>query len=170
MGVSERALCTGNVLPIHQDAHLMIVSAYFTFAPQPDSEQIGQSVVVGQTGWETVLKNNKQTFASQFLQRSRFTTALPTTMTPAQFVDKLNQNAGGVLSMTDRTMLINLFGNATDTSNPTPRAQALRQVAENQNLSNSEFNRAFVLMEFFGYLRRDPNSGQDSDYTAMISG
>jgi len=38
-------------------------------------------------------------------------------------------------------------------------------IAENQNLSNAEFNRAFVLMQYLGYLRRDPNSGKDSDYT-----
>ena len=43
----------------------------------------------------------------------------------------------------------------------------LRAVAENQNLYNAEFNRAFVLMQFFGYLRRDPNSGQDTDYTGF---
>jgi len=61
--------------------------------------------------------------------------------------------------------LIALFGSATDTSNLTARAQALRQIGENQNLNNAEFNRAFVLMQFFGYLRRDPNSGPDTDYT-----
>ena len=32
-------------------------------------------------------------------------------------------------------------------------------------MANVEFNRAFVLMQYFGYLRRDPNSGQDTDYT-----
>lgn len=26
------------------------------------------------------------------------------------------------------------------------------------------FNRAFVLMEYFGYLRRDPNTGQHRDF------
>jgi hypothetical protein len=52
-----------------------------------------------------------------------------------------------------------------DTSNTTARAQALRQVAENQNLSTAEFNRAFVLMQFFGYLRRNPNDLPDADYT-----
>src|SRR5207253_6225219 len=98
-------------------------------------------------------------------QRTRFTTALPTSMTPAQFIDKLNSNAGNVLSPSDRATAIALFGGATDTSNTAARAQALRQVAENQNLSSTEFNRAFVLMQFFGYLRRDPNSGQDTDYT-----
>jgi hypothetical protein len=45
------------------------------------------------------------------------------------------------------------------------RAQVLRAVAEDADLVNSEINRAFVLMEFFGYLRRNPNDPQDSDYT-----
>src|ERR1051326_340237 len=131
----------------------------------PDTQQIGQGVLVAQTGWETVLENNKQTFSTQFVQRSRFTSAFSTNLTPAQFVDKLNQNAGNVLSSTDRATAINLFNGAADSSNLTARAQALRQVAENQNLYNAEFNRAFVLMQFFGYLRRDQNSGPDTDYT-----
>jgi hypothetical protein len=38
-------------------------------------------------------------------------------------------------------------------------------VAEDPDLTAAEFNRAFVLMQYFGYLRRDPNSGQDTDYT-----
>ena len=86
-------------------------------------------------------------------------------MTPAQFVDKLNQNAGSVLSASERTTAINLFGSATDTSNTTARAGVLRQVAENSTLVTNEFNRAFVLMQFFGYLRRNPNDPQDPDYT-----
>jgi hypothetical protein len=34
-------------------------------------------------------------------------------------------------------------------------------------LNTQEFNRAFVLMQYFGYLRRDPNGGQDADYTGF---
>ena len=59
-------------------------------------------MIVRQTGWETLLENNKQAFASEYVQRSRFTTALPTTMTPAQFVDKLFANAGITPSSSDR--------------------------------------------------------------------
>jgi len=70
-----------------------------------------------------------------------------------------------VLSASDRSTAIALFGSATDTSNVSARAQAVRLVAENSTLSTNEFNRAFVLMQFMGYLRRDPNSGQDTDYT-----
>ena len=120
---------------------------------------------MGQSGWEQVLENNKQAFALVFVQRSRFTSAFSTTMTPAQFVDQLNQNAGNVLSSGDRAAVIALFGSATDTSNATARGQALRQVAENSTLISQEFNRAFVLMQYFGYLRRNPNDAPDSDYT-----
>ena len=38
-------------------------------------------------------------------------------------------------------------------------------MAENSTLAQQELNRAFVLMEYFGYLRRNPNEGQDSDYS-----
>ncbi len=112
----------------------------------PDTQQIGQDVVVGQAGWDIVLENNKQSFVAQFVQRSRFTNAFPTTLTPAEFVDKLNLNAGNVLSSSERATALGLFGNAMDTSNMSARAQALRQVAENQVLYNAEFNRAFVLI------------------------
>jgi hypothetical protein len=130
-----------------------------------DTQQVGQDVVVGQSGWQTRLENNKQDFVGQFVQRSRFSAAYPTSMTPSQFVDKLNQNAGGLLSSSERATAMGLFGGATDTNSTAARAQALRQVAENQNLYKAEFNRAFVLMQYVGYLRRNPNEGQDTDYS-----
>jgi hypothetical protein len=36
-------------------------------------------------------------------------------------------------------------------------------VAENQTYSQREFNRAFVLMQYFGYLRRNPDDSPDND-------
>ncbi len=126
----------------------------------PDTQQIGQGVIVGQTGWEQALENNKQAFATQFVTRSRFTTAYPATMAPAVFVDTLNRNAGSPLSATELAQLEIEHSAGTKT-----RAQVLRQIAEHQNLVNSEFNRAFVLMQFFGYMRRNPNDPQDIDYT-----
>jgi hypothetical protein len=129
------------------------------------TQRIGQGVIVLASGWEQLLESNKQAYALEFVQTPRFVTAFPTTMTPDQFVDKLNQNAGNVLSPTERTAAINLFGGAADSSNTTFRARALRQVAEDTDLYNAEYNRAFVLAEYFGYLRRNPNDAPDSDYT-----
>ncbi len=129
------------------------------------TQRIGQGVIVLQPGWEQLLESNKQAFAQEFVQTSRFTTAFPTTMTPTAFVAKLDENAGSVLSASERTAAINLFAGAADSNNVSARAQALRQVAEDPDLVNSEFNRAFVLMQYFGYLRRNPNDPQDTDYT-----
>jgi len=38
------------------------------------------------------------------------------------------------------------------------RAQVLRAIAETDELNSREFNAAFVTMEYFGYLRRDPDT------------
>jgi len=47
------------------------------------------------------------------------------------------------------------------------RARVVQRVAENSILMQQEFNRAFVLMEYFGYLRRNPNDPQDTDYAGF---
>jgi uncharacterized protein (TIGR03118 family) len=38
------------------------------------------------------------------------------------------------------------------------RATVLRKIAESEEFNSNEFNRAFVLMEYFGYLRRDADA------------
>ena len=131
----------------------------------PDTQKIGQGVIVNQSGWEQVLENNKQSFTSEFVQRSRFTSAFLTSMTPAQFVDRLFTNAGVTPSATDWQAVIGEFGSATSTSDVAARARTLRRVAENSTMNIKEFNRAFVLMQYFGYLRRNPNDAPDSDYS-----
>ena len=133
---------------------------------QLDTQKIGQGVVVNQTGWETVLENNKQAFMSEFVQRSTFASSFPTLMTPAEFVDRLFANAGVTPSASDRTAAINEFGSTTTTSDLGARSRALRRAAENSILAHQEFNRAFVLMQYFGYLRRNPNDAPDSNFDA----
>jgi alpha-tubulin suppressor-like RCC1 family protein len=130
-----------------------------------DTQQIGRGVIVGQPGWETVLENNKQGLITAFVQRPRFTSAFPTSMTPIQFVTNLNMNAGNVLSPGELANAVGFFGGANNTSDTTARAQALRLLAEDQDLYNAEYNRAFVLMQYFGYLRRNPFELPDTDYS-----
>ena len=123
-----------------------------------DSRRIGEGVIVGQPGWELKLENNKQKFIAEFIQRIRFIAL--TGSTPARFVDQLNENAGFPLNQSERDQLVAdlTFGIKT-------QAQVLREVAEDRDLEAAEKNRAFVLMQYFGYLRRDPNVNPDSDYT-----
>ena len=44
------------------------------------------------------------------------------------------------------------------------RAQVLRAVAEDETLKSAEFNRAFVLTQYFGYLRRNPDASPDANF------
>jgi len=80
-------------------------------------------------------------------------------MTNAAFVDALNANAGGALSASERNQLV------TDlTSGAKNHAQTLRAIVENTNFTNSQFNKAFVLTQYFGYLRRNPYDSPDSNF------
>jgi hypothetical protein len=144
-------------------AHTLAVPSVRLESFLADTQRIGQNVVVGVGNWQTQLEANKQAFALEFVMRPAFISAYPLTMTPAQFVDKLNQNAGGVLTQGERDALIAQVASNPDTA--AGRAAALRAVAENPVLTANEKNRAFVLMQFFGYLRRNPNDAPDADYT-----
>jgi hypothetical protein len=132
----------------------------------PDVKQIGKDVIVNQTGWEAKLAANKVAFSEAFVQRSQFTAKYATSLTPTQFVTQIADLAGVPANDPDRAAAISEFGSATNTGDVPARGRALRDIAENATLNNAEQNRAFVLMQYFGYLRRDPNNGNgDTDYT-----
>jgi hypothetical protein len=123
-----------------------------------DTRRIGEGLVVGQPGWEQVLENNKQRFIGEFIQRLQFNSLANTT--PARLVDTLNTNASNSLSVSERNQLV-----ADLTFGVKTVGQVLRAVAEDPDLVAAEKNRAFVLMQYFGYLRRNPNETPDSDHT-----
>jgi YVTN family beta-propeller protein len=130
-----------------------------------DSARIGRNVVVNQGAWETQLETNKVAFYKGWVQQPNFLSAFPNSMTAADFVDKLDQNAGGVLSATERTSLINTLG-ATP-SDTTKRASVLRSLVEDNDFKTKEVNRAFVLMQYFGYLRRNPDDPPDNNLDGL---
>jgi uncharacterized protein (TIGR03118 family) len=124
-----------------------------------DVQQLQQNFVFGQPGADAQLEANKQAYFADFVARPDFVDKYPTTQTPAQFVDALFANAGVTPSTTDRNAAIAEFGaSATTTTDQAARARALRDVAQNTAFAQAEFNRAFVTMEYFGYLRRDPDT------------
>jgi hypothetical protein len=126
-----------------------------------DTQRIGRDVIVGQGNWQQQLDANKAAFALEFVQRPEFLAVYPRSMNAAQFVDALNANTGGALVTTDRDRLVAaLAANNTDDG----RASILRLIADYPTFFNSEFNRAFVLAEYFGYLRRNPNDPPDGNF------
>jgi hypothetical protein len=132
---------------------------------QPDTQEIGRNLIVNQTGWQQQLESNKQAYMAAFVQRPRFTAAYPATLNSEEFVDRLFANAGVTPSLSERAEALNEFGSASSSADVAARGRALRRVAENSVLQQQEFDAAFVLMQYFGYLQRDPDSGPDADFS-----
>jgi hypothetical protein len=132
-----------------------------------DRQRINGGVIVGNPGWDTLLSNNKDAFLVDFVQRPRFLAQYPTTLSPSQLVNQLFFNTEITPSPSQVAAAIGEFGGATNTSDIPARARALRRIIENPTFTTVEFNRAFVLMEYFGYLQRNPNDAPEAtrDYT-----
>ncbi len=124
-----------------------------------DTQRVSRNVIVGQTGWEGVLANNKTAFFRGWVQQPNFLAEFPNSMTAAAFVDKLDLNAGHVLSTTERDTLLAVLGSTP--ADITKRASVVRSVAEDATFQQKEFNRAFVLMQYNGYMRRFPSDAPD---------
>ena len=131
----------------------------------PDSFQISNGVVIGLPGAVELLEANKVAYAKDFVTRTRFVNAYATSLTPTQFVDALIVKAGFTPTPAQRQAFIDEFAGAGNTADTAARARCVRAIAENGTFSNLEKNNAFVLMQYFGYLRRDPNTDPDTDYT-----
>ena len=123
-----------------------------------DAGAVGAGVIIGQNGATQLLEQNKQNYAAQVVSSSAFISRFPTSLSALDFVNALFNSAGVVPTQTELQNAINAFG-AGDTAG---RTAALRQVAESNSVTQAELNPSFVLMQYFGYLRRDPDaSGYD---------
>jgi hypothetical protein len=115
-------------------------------------------------------------FANRFVQRSQFKSAYPDGMTPAEFVNKLYDSAVLMNNDAQRQQAI------ADMGNGKTRAQVLLDLIDIAEFKNREYNPSFVLMQYFGYLRRDPDQGgfdfwldvlnnrEPNNYRSMICG
>jgi hypothetical protein len=118
----------------------------------PDAQALGEGVVVGQPGFEVRLRANKRAFAAEWVARPAFK-ARYDALNSADYVDALYRNAGVTPTQEERVALI-----AELVTGRTTRAAVLLQVVEEAEFISRETRRAFVLMQYFGYLRRDPDA------------
>jgi hypothetical protein len=126
-----------------------------------EMQAIAQGVVVGQTGWQQKLEDNKREAAERWSHRDDFRARFDG-RSNSQFVDDLFANAGVTPGQQERQDLINRLNAALET-----RGSVLRKVAENAELTRKEKNPAFVLMQYFGYLHRNPDEGADHDLSGF---
>ncbi len=119
----------------------------------------------------------KTQFSVDFTARPAFVSAYSFPNTPMgnqQYVDALLNTAAVTLPTATRQALIDGLNNGTLT-----RAGVLRQIVESQQVSDKYNHQAFAVMEYFGYLRREPDSAyqvwiqvldQSNDPRGMVTG
>ena len=117
---------------------------------------MGDGVVVNAPGWEAKLEANKQAYIERSVKNDSL---LPLSLSPESFVNRLDSNAGAVLTSAERAALV-----AGLSSGQLTRAQVLRAIVDNPTFRQREKNPAFVTMQYIGYLRRQANSPPDSNF------
>jgi subtilisin family serine protease len=133
------------------------------FSPQPrmerfyfDQRKVGENFVHRQTP-DSVLDNNKNNFATEWFNRQRFQEELGG-LSDEAFVDRLYSNVG-ITDPAMRDAQVVALQNGTSS-----RPQVLRAVADSDAMRIRLHDEAFVLMCYYGYLRRNPDDAPDGDY------
>lgn len=95
-------------------------------------------------------EQKKVELTNAWMQRAEIKTKYDA-LSNSAFVQKLLDTAGVTIS--NQTQLVNDLNNGAKT-----RAQVLRAIAESPQVDEKFYKQAFVTMEYFGYLRRDPET------------
>jgi Calx-beta domain-containing protein/uncharacterized protein DUF4214 len=122
-----------------------------------DVQEVGRGVVVGAPGWEERLEANKRVFIEDWYARHRLVLESQISdprypLTDERYVDGLFWKIQITSGVDERRALIEGLSAGTET-----RASVLRKVADNPEFVRREFRRAFVMTQYFGYLRREPD-------------
>jgi hypothetical protein len=153
----------------------------------PDALFVGNGIIVNGELSAAKINQNKADFAAQFANctdaakyRCAEFKAIYDSLTNPQYVDKLFQNTGVSRTAAERTALIDALNGGTQT-----RAQVLQKVVDGINVIaegnqqftttyghafyDQQFNRAFVQLEYFGYMRRDPDEAGYAFWLAKLN-
>jgi hypothetical protein len=126
-----------------------------------DQREINEGVIIGQPGADAKLEQNTQNYFQEFVQRPEFVTRFPLGASAATYVDGLFANSGVTPTTAERNAAISAYG----TGDTAGRAAALRSVADSNSVFQVQYNPAFVLMEYYGYLRRNPDDAPDNNFS-----
>ena len=142
------------------DASRMSFAAFL-----PEARALGEGVVVGVGDWRARLDANKQAYAERLASGAEFAARFPASQGAAEYVAALYASAGVQPTQGETDAALLAFG----PGGAAGRAAALRSVAESDSLTRAEFNPSFVLMEYFGYLRRDPDEAGYDFWLAKLN-
>jgi hypothetical protein len=120
------------------------------------------------------LEANKVAFINDFMARSEYQTTYASINDPTSYVNVLLLTVGLPNHPTRQTWIDSL------TNGSMTKAQVLRALIESSEMYQKYYNEAFVIMQYFGYLRRDADlsyqqwlqtmKSTNGDYRTMING
>jgi hypothetical protein len=145
-----------------------------------DVATVSAGIVVNDALAPAVINANKQAFANAFVNRPEFL-AIYGALTDAQYVDRLFQTTGVSPTSTERQQLISGLTNRTETrgsvlfkivdGTQTGAGGALTfQTRYGRLFYDQQFNPGFVQMEYFGYLKRDPDDAGYAFWLGKLNG
>ncbi len=123
--------------------------------------EVGRGVFIGKPGWQEQLDSNKKLLLGVLVESGGFKQFYDV-KSNAEFLDILLTNAGVNWSKSKRATLVNQLDARTES-----RASALLSVIEDRAFFNADYNNAYVLMHFFGYLGRNPDDPPDGDLRGL---
>jgi hypothetical protein len=118
---------------------------------------LGANLYKGSSLWEANLQRNRAALLKDWTASAEFK-RLYEGKSNAELVDALLKNAGVSWSASKRDELVNSLTTQTD-----PQQAALLSVVSDGAFYKNEYNNAYVLVHFFGYLRRNPDDAPDFD-------
>jgi hypothetical protein len=106
------------------------------------------------------LEASRAAFADQFVQRGEFMQKYSQATSAESFVDDLLSNirqASGADLSSQRDAFIARYNSGSEVNQS--RSLVVRDAVESRVFKDAEYNKSFVMMEYFGYLQRDPDDG-----------
>ncbi len=107
------------------------------------------------------LEDGKQDFAEAFVQRAEFIAKYGAASSCSDFTDALISTVrqGTGIEMAGRRLELIGECNLSAGNTIVQRARVIRKLIEYDEFEQAEYNPAFVLTEYFGFLRRNPDEG-----------
>ncbi len=122
---------------------------------------LGRQVFIDAAGWQEQREINRSALLNDWMNIPEFK-QLYDGKSNAEFVDSLLGNAGIEWTAGDRRLLIKDLDSGTQS-----RQSALLKIVEDKDFYTREFNTAYVLVHYFGYLRRNPDDAPDFDLKGL---
>jgi uncharacterized delta-60 repeat protein len=133
-----------------------------------DVQQVSRGIVIANAISGATIEQNRAQYETEFIQRPEFL-GIYGTLSSQAYVDRLFLTTGASVSSADKQALVNGLTSGTET-----RATVLHKVvngtrvisegqvnviaAYGKTFTDSQFNPAFVQMEYLGYLRRNSDT------------